>query len=147
MKIVKRRWREREARVRKFGGVADKDSCRQLLNSVLFVIFILVASSMLGYQQQAYEAAELSDVATRTLQEILTFTPYKKYCVEENMESASTSSEPPPPQQAEQTAEGAADGYKDPYQKNCVGKFDLRLLPSSSWMNITEVGDIQDFIR
>ena len=104
VKIVKRRWREREARVRKFGGVADKDSCRQLLNSVLFVIFILVATSMLGYQQQAYEAAELSDVATRTLQEILTFTPYKKYCVEENTELASASASKQSPDQAEQTA-------------------------------------------
>ena len=79
-KIVKRKWRQREARIRKFGGVADKNSCSQLLNSVIFVIFITVVSSMLDYQQQSFETSELSDVTTRNLQEILTFTPYKKYC-------------------------------------------------------------------
>jgi len=49
-KIVRRRWRQREARIRKFGGVADEDSFRQLWRSLVFVAFISTFATMLDYQ-------------------------------------------------------------------------------------------------
>lgn len=110
-KIVRRRWRQREARIRKFGGVADEGSFRQLWRSVVFVVFITTFASMLDHQQRTSEASELAYVTTRNLQETLRFTPYKKY---ENIDT---------------------------------GDFDPRLLPSFTWANITQVGDIQDYLK
>ena len=110
-KIVRRRWRQREARIRKFGGVADEGSFRQLWRSVVFVLFITTFASMLDHQQRTSEASELAYVTTRNLQETLRFTPYKKY---EHIDT---------------------------------GDFDPRLLPSLTWANITQVGDIQDYLR
>ena len=79
IKIVKRKWHQKEARILKFGGVGAKSSFIQLRNSVIFVGFIAIVASMLDAQQLAYANAELDEVTFASLHEHLTFTPYKKY--------------------------------------------------------------------
>lgn len=109
-KIVKKKWQVREARIRKFGGTADKNSFIQLRNMILFFLFIYFNQEMLTGQLKPIESSHLATLTRTSLKEILSFTPYNKY---KNLKPDT---------------------------------LDMRTMPHLTWDNITEQGDIQDYI-